>query len=92
MGAKLVLCSTTVASTGMVIWPVKMAWTDIRSLAQLFLSIVYRCSHCLWGLWARPLRCCAVLCVLSSFAIIMLGKRELVTAFVVFWMSGSKPH
>ena len=35
-------------------------------------SIVYCCSHCLCGFCVRSLFCYAVLCVLSSFAIILL--------------------
>ena len=31
--------------------------------------------------------CCALLCVLSSFAIILKRKRELVAAFIVLQMS-----
>ena len=36
-----------------------------------------------WGLSVRSLFCFAVLCVLSNFTILPMGKRELV-AFVVF--------
>ena len=32
----------------------------------------------LWGFYVCSMVCCAVLCVLSSFAIILVGKRELV--------------
>ena len=34
------------------------------------------CSHCLWGFSVGSMLCFAVLCALSSFAIILLGKRE----------------
>ena len=49
----------------------------------LLLFIYCCCSHCLWGLSVRSLFCLTVLCVLSSFAIISLGKRELVALLLL---------
>ena len=46
---------------------------------------VYCCSHCLWRVCVESLFCCALLCVLSSFTIIPLGKRELVA--LLLWYS-----
>ena len=43
-------------------------------------AVQYCCdSHCLWEFSIRSLLGFAVLCVLSSFAIISLGKRQMVT-------------
>ena len=47
------------------------------------LFIVCCCSHCLLGFSVRSLFCFAVLCVLSSFAIISLGKRKLVALLLL---------
>ena len=59
----------------------------VYSLA-VFVAVVYSlavfcCSHCLWGLSVWSLFCFAVLCVLSNFAIISRGKRELVALLQV---------
>ena len=52
--------------------------------------IVCCCSYCLWVVTSRSLFCFAVLCLVSSFAIISLEKREREIAgwfyFVVFLM------
>ena len=48
------------------------------------LFIVGCFSRCLWGFSVRPLFCCAVHCVLSSFAAISLEKRELVVFLLVY--------
>ena len=40
--------------------------------------LVYCCADCLCGFCVTSLFCYAVLCVLSSFAIISLAKRKLV--------------
>ena len=47
------------------------------------LFIVYYFSRCLWGFVVKSLFCFAVLCVLSSFTIISLGKRELVALLLL---------
>ena len=43
--------------------------------------IVYCCSHCVWEFCVWYLFCYAVLSINSSFALIPLGKRELVALF-----------
>ena len=48
-----------------------------------FLFIVCCCPHCLWRLSVRSLFCFVVHFVLSSFAIISLGKRELVALLLL---------
>ena len=62
-----------------------MASAAVHSKGEglLFLIIVCCCSHCLWGFSVRFLFCFAVLRVLSSFAIILLGKRELVALLLL---------
>ena len=50
-----------------------------KVVVLLLLFIVCRCSHCSgWGVSVGSLFWFSVLCVLSRFAIISLGKRELV--------------
>ena len=44
----------------------------------IMMLICYLLLFPLWGFCACSLFCCAVLCVLSSFPIILMGKRELV--------------
>ena len=53
----------------------------VLKLINLF--IVYCCFRSLLGFCVRSLFCCAGLCVLSSFAMISLGKRVLVALFVL---------
>ena len=40
-------------------------------------------SHCLWGFCVWSLSCYAVLSVISSFTIIVIGKRELDALFLL---------
>ena len=49
----------------------------------VILFIVCCCSHCLWGFSVRSLVYFAMLRVVSSFAIISLGKRELVAMLLL---------
>ena len=52
----------------------------------LFIHCLLLLSLFVFFVWS--LFCCAVLCILSSFAIISLGKRELIVLlFIVFLMS-----
>ena len=58
-----------------------MASATVRSMAVVLLLFIHCCcSHGLWGFGfsVRSLFCFAVPYVLSSFAIIALGKKELV--------------
>ena len=65
--------------------PSTAAQFDLRQyvLKLMNLFIVYYCFHSLLGFCVRSLFCCAGLCVLSSFAMISLGKRELVALLVL---------
>ena len=58
-----------------------MASAAVRSKATVLLLFNHYlfCSNCLCGFSVKSMFCFAVLCVLSTFAIISLGKRELVT-------------
>ena len=54
----------------------------------LFIHCLLLLSLFVFFFFFWPLFCCAVLCILSSFAIISLGKRELIVLpFIVFLMS-----
>ena len=55
-----------------------MALAAVRSKAVVLLLLI--CCRLLLPLWDSVivLFCCALLCVLSSYAIILMGKRELV--------------
>ena len=52
-----------------------VAWVAVRSKAPIV------------GFCVCSVFCCALLCVLSSFAIILMGKRELI-ALLCFGLSG----
>ena len=65
-----------------------VAWLLSINLKWWFcccLFINYCCSHCLCRFCVRSLFCYEALCVLSSFAIISLGKRELVALLLLSW-------
>ena len=47
-----------------------------------YIAIVWKRGFCNWSMF-----CCTLLCVNSSFAIILIGKRELV-ALLLFCLSG----
>ena len=47
-----------------------------KAMRMLLLVNYYCCSYCLFYFCFWSLFCCAVLSVISSFAIISLGKRE----------------
>ena len=57
---------------------VALAAVPSKAMVLLLCLFIVCCSHCLLGACARSIFCFAALCVLSSFAIILLGKRELV--------------
>ena len=65
--------------------PSTAAQFDLRQyvLKLMNLFIVNCCFHGSLGFCVRSLFCCARLCVLSSFAMISLGKRELVALLVL---------
>ena len=65
--------------------PSTAAQCDSRQyvLKLMNLFIVYCSFHSLLGFCVRSLFCCAGLCVLSSFTMISLGKRELVALLVL---------
>ena len=58
-------------------------WLGPLWLFCFCLLVVYCCSFCLWGFCGRPLFGCALLSVLSSLAIILLRKRELVAILLL---------
>ena len=64
-----------------------MVWASVLSGAVVLLLLV-RCLLLLQlcGSCVCSMVCCAVFCVLSSFAIILMGKRELVALFgLSYW-------
>ena len=61
-----------------------MALDDVRSKAVVLLVLI-RCElllHC--GILSLFYFCCALLCFPSSFAIILMGKREMLLFFALF--------
>ena len=70
--------------------PPPVVWAAVRSKAVvlLFLNHFLCTSHCLWGFCVWSLFCYALHSVLSSFAIILMRKGELVAiALIVFLVS-----
>ena len=60
--------------------PPPLAWAAVRSWAVVLLLLIccLVCFQFVEGVLCLSLFCCALLCVLSSFAIILKRKRELV--------------
>ena len=50
----------------------------LRGGGSVVVDCFFCCSPCLWGLCVCSLLCYAVLSVLSSFGITLMGKREMV--------------
>ena len=95
MRAKLILCFYNSRLYGedltskIILSPFShpMAPAAVRSKTKVLLLLIHcGCcfSHCLWWFSVRSLSCFAVLCALPSFAIIWLGKRELVALHLLF--------
>ena len=69
-----------------------MQWLGLLSVLSGSVSVVVHCSDYLWAFCVGSLFCYVVLSVLSSFAIILIGRESWLLYFVflnvsVLWLS-----
>ena len=77
----------TLSESRVKVWHI-LAPGAVRSKTMvLWLLIHYSLLLLVWGFCVWSLFCYAILCVHSRFAVILMGKRELVAHFIVFLVS-----
>ena len=75
-------CVFTTAASRARIWPVKLIEPPLASAAVVVYSLFGAAPIVCGNFMLGP--CFAVICVLSSIAVIWLGKRELVALLLLF--------